>query len=551
MKTDVLIVGAGPSGLMLGATLARHGVSFRIIDQTAAPTEESRANIVHMRTLELLDKFGLAQDMIARGVKIRGAVVRARGKRIAYIPFSGKAIKPAAFDHSLGIKQGEVQRVLLQDMEANGGAVDWNTTFLRQTETAAGVLSILRNDKTGAEEEVESRFLIAADGGRSPVRQSVGIELEGSTYEQVGFLADVQLAHDPAPERMTLNMTKGGFVGIIPLSGDRQFRLFGAVSPRFLKMFDGRGSQAATREEIQAWFDEVFFLENTIVTAGWSAIYRIHRRMAPRFDKGAIHIIGDAGHIHAPAGGQGMNLGIGDAFNLGWKLAAFCRGQARRDLIATYDEERRPLARQILDGADKGFELEATNNSVLEWVRTYIAPTMMRVVAGAGVMRRIFVGLFSQIWISYRRAPQICRAPSGYRGPAPGDRVPYIACEGPNGERTSHDLLAGLDHVLLAFAPSAGAVEDVSRAAAQMARATATTIRIRTLSPSRANAGFYKIMHARRAPYVLVRPDGHVAAAGEEAIRDYLERWFVGRAPDVSAPAAAEPKAFAPPQTVS
>ncbi|GAA2414091.1 FAD-dependent monooxygenase [Nonomuraea africana] len=396
---DILIVGAGPSGLTVANVLAAYGVPFRIVDAKPGPVSQSRAAIVHVRTLELFDRLGLAGEARRRGLPITHAELYENGRRGAEVPLAGRDGGPIA------LGQDETERLLVERLAERGHAVEWNTTLT----TFGG-----------------SRWVVGADGASSQVRRAMGVGFAGRTYEQTGLLADVRLDTRLKPGRLRLNLTRGGFVGMLPL-GESRYRLFGAV-PRDLAAPgpDGRVSHdpyaEVSLEQLQRWFDTFFAVRARLVGADWTALFRVHSRMAERFRAGDTFLVGDAAHIHSPAGGQGMNLGIGDAVNLGWKLAMVARGEAGEQLLDSYEAERMPVARKVLNGADRGFALEATGQPVAAWLRAHVAGRLLGPLSHLPPVREAIARMFSQTWISYRDSPVV--GGSRHGALRPGDRAP-------------------------------------------------------------------------------------------------------------------------------
>jgi hypothetical protein len=326
------------------------------------------------------------------------------------------------------------------------------------------------------------------------------------------------------PGKLRLNLTRGGFVGIGALPGGL-YRLFGAVPPDLAARDpSGRVSHEAygevSLEDLQKWFDEYFFVDARLERAEWASLFRIHSRIAERFRTGNVFLVGDAAHIHSPAGGQGMNLGAGDAYNLGWKLALVAKGQARERLLDSYEAERYRVARTVLRYTDRGFALEATRNPLAEWARANIATRLVGPLTRLGAVRNLVFRLFSQTWISYRESPIVAGTPprgkgSRTQGPRPGDRAPYGAFEEVRGDHESiFDLLGGTSHHLLLFEgldPDPAlyayrlAVEEV------LGRYEAET-RVHVL-PTKERA-LHELYGAGKSRLFLVRPDGHVAFAG-------------------------------------
>lgn len=508
-ETRVLVVGAGPSGLMLAKVLAGEGVPVVLIDGKSGPTDESRAVGVHIRTLELWDKWGLAESAIAAGEKMDRVVVANAGRDLATVRLGAGV--PTPYDFVLNLPQGRTERLLVDVLD---GGVRWNTRLvgyeLDGSRVRATVRTPTRLDKFDAD------YLVGADGASSVVRRLTGIPFPGGTYAPAAFLADVRL--EPAPRHSTLNLAKGGFVGISPI-GDGWHRLFGALSPGYARTFSLRDRVPV--DDLQRWFDEYFSLPNRIEDVGWTSIYRIHHRLAERFRRGPVFLIGDAAHLHAPAGGQGMNLGVGDAVNLGWKLALVARGLASTELLDSYEAERRPVARQILRGADRGFELEATENPVIEWFRRHVLPLGLRAAARIPRFGRVLRNLFSQTWIGYRDSPAV--QPGGEGAVQPGDRAPFA--ETGDG-RTTFDLTRRPVHHLLCFGKDAG-----------VPPAYDLPMETHQLPIDGPAADRYGIT---RPGSVLVRPDGHIAAIastdGQDSVAAYLDRWYARTAGAHSGP---------------
>jgi 2-polyprenyl-6-methoxyphenol hydroxylase-like FAD-dependent oxidoreductase len=523
-RTDVLIVGAGPSGLTLANVLADNGVGFSIVDKKSGPVRESRAAVVHVRTLELLDKLGLAERSVRRGVKISRVELFERGRRVAEFPLAGEGAEGLTpFPHALGLEQYQTEELLVEGVKARGGEVQWRTEVLTLRDGDGGTTAVVRGPD-GAEEEIFARWIVGADGASSPVRHYLGLEFEGETYEQTGLLADVEM-DAPAearlgPGKIRLNLTGGGFVGILNLTGGL-YRLFGAVPPHFAQRDEsGRISHEAyasvALEEIQRWFDEYFFVDARLERAGWTSLFRIHSRMAERFRVENVFLVGDAAHIHSPAGGQGMNLGIGDAYNLGWKLALVAKGQAHETLLDSYEAERVPVAKTVLRNSDRGFVLEATDNPVVQWVRAKVATRLVGPLTRLPAVRSLVFRLFSQTWIGYRGSPTVAGAPAKGRGPLPGDRAPHGPFEARLGEEPGSvfELMQGAGHHLLLFEglepdPALDAyrlaVDEVLGRYAVDASVHIIPTNERTL---------HHLYGANKPRLYLIRPDGHIAYAG-------------------------------------
>src|SRR6266511_1491108 len=296
VRTDVLIVGAGPAGLVLAAVLADHAVDLRIVDRKAGPVTQSRAAIVHVRTLELLHRLGLADRAVARGVKTTRVEIYERGRPAGEFPLAGRgseALTP--FPYALGLEQDRTEQLLVEWLAERGHGVDWHTELVTLNGGPDGARAVVcRTD--GTKETISARWVVGADGARSPVRHALGVGFAGSTYDQTCLLADVDIDHrsgaDLRAGTLRLNLTRGGFVGIFRLASGR-YRLFGAVPPN---LTPANASDDVSHEayaevplaDIQRWFDEYFAINASLTGAAWTALFRIHSRIADRFRAGGV-----------------------------------------------------------------------------------------------------------------------------------------------------------------------------------------------------------------------------------------------------------------------
>jgi 2-polyprenyl-6-methoxyphenol hydroxylase-like FAD-dependent oxidoreductase len=522
MRTDVLVVGAGPSGLVLANLLAERGVPSRLIDRKPGPVRESRAALLHVRTLELLDRLGLAGRAVERGVKINRVEVYERGRPAAafpLVPAGSEGLTP--FPFALCLEQDRTEQLLVEGLAERGGAVEWDTELLSfAAGEEGGAARVRRAD--GVEETISARWVVGADGASSPVRHALGLGFTGNTYEQTGLLADVEIGANAQarldPGAIRFNLGRGGFVGMLSLSNGL-VRLFGAVPRGLAAGGDGRrisheAYAAVPSSEIQRWFDERFFVDATLERAEWSALFRIHSRIAERFRVGNTYLVGDAAHIHSPAGGQGMNLGIGDAFNLGWKLALVARGEARERLLDSYEAERRSVAQAVLRGADRGFALEATTHPLAEWARASVATRLVGPLLRLQSARRAVFRVFSQTWIGYRDSPAV--AVARLAGPRPGDRAPCDAA-----------IPVGTEHVLLLFEGRRPELALDARRQAIEDLLDRYPIRVTVKLIPASELELHQRYAAGRPRVFLIRPDGHLAytgpATGCRALAAYLD----------------------------
>ncbi|WP_053057697.1 FAD-dependent monooxygenase [Rubrobacter aplysinae] len=531
--TDVLIVGAGPTGLTAANVLQKSRVEFRIVDKTSGPVKESRALGVQAKTLELFDKLGLADRAVEEGQRIGAAEMLKRGRPVGKLSFfeddrGGRSPYPFALIY----EQNRIERLLIQGLEESGGGVEWGTELLSATQTPGGATAAVRRPD-GSEETIEAGWVIAADGAGSPIRHSLGLSFEGGTYEETLFLADVELEWELDPHRLYLDLTSGGFYAFFPMPGKNRFRIVGGV-PENLE-----GKEAFTSRDIQDLLDRHSGVQTRVTATHWSSVYKIHRRMTERFRVGHTFLAGDAAHIHSPAGAQGMNTGIGDAYNLAWKLALVTKGEARESLLDSYEAERMPFARAILNGSDRGFSLQVTKNPLAKGAKLFVLPLLFRLVSAVPPLSRRAFWFVSQLWTQYRESPAVSRndsasrGPRRPRGPKAGERVPYGFFEsGAESGESIFESLRGTDHHLLLFEGETpdGAHLDAAREELESLLGR-YEFPVHVHQVDSGNRQLHRRYGLRGPELFLIRPDGHIAYRGRVSdivgLKLYLDRFFL------------------------
>ena len=414
---EVLIIGAGPSGLLLALELCRHGVRPRLIDALPGPSPLSRAVAMHARTLELLDRHGLAEQFLRRGEVVRGAGLRRSGRVVATFPLGriGEGLSP--FPFVLTISQDQTERLLREALATQGVQVEWNTTLVALTQDAASATATLHVG-SGPPEAVRVAYVLGCDGARSAVRQALGIAFPGGTYEQLFYVADT-LTEGLAPDaefgrRLEVSLAARRFQAFFPMPQGRT-RIIGLLP-------DGLNHETATFAQVQPALEAAEHVR--VREVSWFSTYRVHHRVAEHFRQGRAFLVGDAGHIHSPAGGQGMNTGLGDAANLGWKVAAVLRYAAPDALLDTYEAERLPFARKLVATTDRGFTAATRPSAWASFVRTWLAPLLLPVALRVAWVRRLMFRTISQISIAYPHSP-LSQGRTGRV--AGGQRLPWAA----------------------------------------------------------------------------------------------------------------------------
>jgi 2-polyprenyl-6-methoxyphenol hydroxylase-like FAD-dependent oxidoreductase len=488
-----LIVGAGPTGLVLALNLARRRVPFRLIHDGAGPGEHSRAMVVQARTLEFYRQFGFAEEMIDEGIVVREIHLRESGRdglpheilrlRLADL---GTGISPYPF--ALTYPQDDHERFLVKKLGEAGGNVEWNTKLTHFTQRDDGVDATLTGPN--GPERISADYLCGCDGAHSTVRETLGLRFPGLMYEQLFFVCDAKLASG-FESGLYATLGERALVLMFPVRSTGMHRLIGLVPPGTSE------TESVTFETIR---DRVEPLLNAkVAEVNWFATYRVHHRVAERFRAGRVFILGDAAHIHSPAGGQGMNTGIGDAMNLGWKLADVLRGHVAERILDSFEQERIGFARALVATTDRAFTAMVAAGAMGRLNRRFVAPLVVAVAMRFAAVRRALFRVVSQTQIHYADSMLSEGKAGRVRG---GDRLPWTE------DLDNFAPLRSLDWQLHSY----GEVEaNVSTLCARLG----IPVHGFPWGQNVARAGF-----ARDACY-LVRPDGYVATAlaGDAASR--------------------------------
>jgi 2-polyprenyl-6-methoxyphenol hydroxylase-like FAD-dependent oxidoreductase len=431
--TDVLIVGAGPTGLLLALLLTKLGVGVRIIDETAEPGTTSRALAVQARTLEFYRQIDLAHDVIERGLRLGAVNLWRRGEQAAHVELGpmGEGLSP--FPFGIIFPQDEHERLLVEKLLALGVAVERRTTLDGAEEGSNAVVARIRNAE-GALSTCEATYVAGCDGARSTIRAAMGASFPGGTYEHLFYVADVRARGAQMNEELHVMLDDAGFLGLFPLAGEGRARLIGTVRADAA----GGGGELRWEHVDRRPIDRIGLQVDHV---NWFSTYHVHHRVADRFRRGRLFLLGDAAHIHSPVGGQGMNTGLGDAMNLAWKLAAVVGGRAKADLLDTYEPERIAFARKLVATTDRAFQAASSAGRVAEVVRTNIVPRLVPRILRTKLGRRIFFRALSQTGIEYRASPWSGKSIGAVRA---GDRLPWVAPAQP-GEADNFTPLRSLD----------------------------------------------------------------------------------------------------------
>jgi 2-polyprenyl-6-methoxyphenol hydroxylase-like FAD-dependent oxidoreductase len=422
MKKDVIIVGAGPTGLALACQLIRCGVDFIIFDKKETTTPYSKAIGVQARTLEIYEQIGLAEKLIAEGAKAEKARLVEGGEVRGEVELAniGEGMSPYPF--LLLIEQGKHEKILYDFIQANGKDVRWQTELESFSQTEAGVKANVKN-ADGTSETIEAKFLVGCDGAKSFVRNTLGLTFEGSTFERLFYVADVEIDWQFAHDALQVCLAQNTITAFFPMIGERHYRIVGTFPENHQK-----DEGEILYEEIEKQIIADTRLKLDIYKVHWFSVYKVHSRRVNRFSAGRCFVAGDAAHIHTPAGAQGMNTGIQDGYNLAWKLALVLNGKANLSLLETYNEERLANAKRLLETTDRIFDFGASEDPIVAFIRTKIFPYVANFALKFDTVKNFIFPLISQIGINYRKSPLSVN--DGVFKIKAGDRMPYFEISG-------------------------------------------------------------------------------------------------------------------------
>jgi 2-polyprenyl-6-methoxyphenol hydroxylase-like FAD-dependent oxidoreductase len=549
---EVLVVGAGPTGLTLGCQLLRAGARCRVVERAGSRARESRALGVHARTLEILEGLGLLERALRAGQKAEFISLHVGGRPLVRLPYRDV---DAPHPYMLIVPQYETERLLEERFVELGGAVERGVALGALAQRGDGVDVVLT--RKGGDEQAWYDYVVGCDGARSTVREAIGAAFEGEQYEETFVLADVRLDLDVPRNEAHAFASRGGVVAVLPLASGK-FRVLGPAGGRLPPGPSG----PLPFETFQSIIRELGVVGDARLSEpDWVARFNVHRRIASTYRVGRVLLAGDAAHIHSPAGGQGMNVGIQDATNLAWKLALVVRGAAPAALLDSYQAERRPVALATISGTDSVTKLATLRHPLAVALRDRLVPWLLGRVLG----RRTLLAA-SQLAVTYRTSAIVSgergRGPRsllgtlawlalslvrafgpGRRGPEAGDRAPdaaFFADGADRPPRRLHTILSGRAHTLLAFAGDAsrpGRIER-ARAAVEAARAFGPDVRARVVTRTRGAAAelaaedvpvlldetgaLHRRYAAKRGRLCLVRPDGYLGFTGALADGDRL-----------------------------
>lgn len=462
LDTDILIVGAGPVGLFLANECARRNLRWRIVETHPSQSLHSKALAIFPRTLEIFDMAGVVQPFLQVANKVTSVAMITHGHTLAQMPFKPEE---TPYPFVAMVPQDVTEKILAEELQRKGGKVEYETTLVSARQESDFVEATL--DRRGERTTVRSAFLVGCDGAHSAVRKSINIHLEGGEYADTFMLADIETNEALAADQLQLCPSEFGPAAIFPMSSTRR---------RLVATIKQQEGEAPSLELVRKVLAERAPTGIEALSLHWSSYFHIHHRHAAKLRVGRIFIAGDAAHIHSPFGGQGMNTGLHDVWNLVWKLDLFLRHHGTEQLLESYSAERLPVIANVIATTDRLTKVMGTPSRFAQTLRNAVIPMVSRLAP----FQHAFVQRLSELGIAYADSPLV---------EGPGERYFDDSMRGGEGIRSRFLVFANYDNEPTKI-----------QAANQLSKSLEDIVELR---PSRSPG------------WKLVRPDGYIAYASQ------------------------------------
>ncbi|RYG62073.1 monooxygenase, partial [bacterium] len=398
-SVDVLIVGAGPTGLMTALLLQRQNISFRLIDALDGPVKESRALGIQARTLELFRSLDLDRKILDAGIKSEGMQLYLRGELKLDVDVSDMARPDTPYPYFFLLSQSKTERILIKELEGRGVRIERQTrlvSFVQETHATAARLE----SPTGVE-LIKSKYIIGCDGAHSCVRHQLGLEFKGEAYQNEFLMSDAHVDWSLPQNKLCVFLDPGRIGVYFPTMRNGLSRVLTVRRTQAVPEGDATSASATTLEEVQTNFNESTHQNARLAEPEWVTRYSVHHRSVDQMSLGRAFLAGDAAHIHSPVGAQGMNTGLQDAANLAWKISAVLRGEAPEALLDTYHSERWPVGQKLLKFTDRIFTAVNATHPLFLGVRDFLLPIVTRSLMKHPAGKRWIFRFISQLAIHY------------------------------------------------------------------------------------------------------------------------------------------------------
>ncbi len=508
VNTDVLIVGGGPTGLMLACQLRRFGVSFKIIDKQADRAHESRAFGIQAKTMEIFQNLGIVDNFLKAAVHGAEPNFFVNGKLKLKLNLNKIKLKNTPFPSIYFLPQSETEKYLIEHLENHGVHIDRKTSLDTFHQNENDIKAVIKHEVSGELEEITCRYLVGCDGAHSIVRNILQIPFVGASYEQDFFLADAEVEWPSPPEsKFMLFFDTAGFFLHAPLGADLS-RIIGAKisgSPPDPKT-------PLTLEEMIDLTKKITHRNINISNPVWMSRFHLHHRSVTQYQKGRVFLAGDAAHIHSPVGAQGMNTGLQDSTNLGWKIATVLKNNVSDDLLQTYQIEREAVGRKLNHSTDRFFGFLTSPNPILMGCRPLFLSLAMKIVNLSSQMQKSLFWFMSELGIRYEKNKFIDENTRGadsrfLAGPGAGSRAPDAPLES---STLFESFKENHCHVLIFIKSDHKKAMILENQVKELETCYRKWVKFHVLTKSQDTKIIFKRYHVSSTAIYFIRPDGYI-----------------------------------------
>jgi 2-polyprenyl-6-methoxyphenol hydroxylase-like FAD-dependent oxidoreductase len=496
--------------------LLRYGVDFAIFDKKEGLTDLSKALAVHARTLEIYDQIGLAQKAVEQGQIVRQVDLIHDGKISARLNFGNIGGSLSPFPFVLVFEQNKNEQLLNDYLQAAGKSVQWQSELQSLNQEATGVSAVFKK-ANGELQSVEGRYLVGCDGASSTTLHQLGMGFEGSTFPRLFYVMDVAMEFEAEPGCFYAAFGSTSFTLLFPMQDGQHWRLVGNLPEYEQKDHASPAPDSQIPfEVVEQKVKELVQRPLNITKVRWFSIYKVHTRHASTFRKGRAFLAGDSAHVHTPAGGQGMNTGIQDGYNLAWKLAFVLKGWAKESILDSYNEERLANAKRLLQTTDQLFDIAAADQWYSQFFRDHIMANLVGFVSHFDAAKEYIFPTLSQIAIQYRDNSLSWHQGDKKFEVKAGDRLPYFRAEGAN----VYDRLRAPKFHLIAFSDG---TQDFSALRGQIETGYGQWVDFQTLP---LYPRVVELFGSSEPFLALLRPDNHLAFISPKLSFDEMQSYF-------------------------
>lgn len=516
-KTSVLIVGAGPTGLTMACELARRDIDFRIIDKKPQRTQTSNALGIQARTLELFDDMGIVDRFLSIGNKTHAVMIHADGKTIGHVTFDQL---DSMYKFALMVPQSQTEKLLDERLNELGHQVEHGVELISMTQDSKQVMATLKH-ADNKKEDVKADYVVACDGIHSAVRKSLNAPFPGEDISQAFIVTDAEVDTNFPVDELHVFLGHKKLIAFFPITTGRY---------RITTNVDGDQAKTISEQQVKTLVEKrshgLFKItETTSIFPFW-----IHSKVISHMQHGRVFFAGDTAHVHSPVGGQGMNTGIQDAYNLAWKLALVIQGKAKPSLLESYNPERHPVIENIVKTTERMTKMMFIGNPFFVWIRNHI----VKFITSKRVFVRKVTMQVSQLAIQYKLSPIIFyKSAMSSRSPQAGERAPDVII---TENRWLFDVLRGIQHNILFFTglnPTEKEIANITSIVKWLRDTYAGVIKVSVISKDPIenciideNLALHKRYNVQYAGVFLIRPDNYIAYCDNVLNREKLERFL-------------------------